>query len=184
VAAVASFLSAVLTEIDLCDACSCQEILRRNGRGQPMAARGCQPLKPQLSVWGSTGQPYAPDMPRTREARLPPQIGAITTNPRRAAWAAAASAEPGRTAACGAAFTPAGSELDWLHSARTISWGRARAGLAPVRSRTVGGTYSMSRKNQGYQYRRWPVIWRSNNRKTLGGLPGLSERLSGALSMQ
>jgi hypothetical protein len=82
VAAVASFLSAVLTEIDLCDVCSCQEILRRNGRGQPMAARGCQPLKPQLSVWGSTGQPYAPDMPRTREARLPPQIGAITTNPR------------------------------------------------------------------------------------------------------
>eukprot|EP01047_Picozoa_sp_COSAG01_P062822 COSAG01_NODE_8053_length_2938_cov_4.433956_3_plen_160_part_00 len=35
-------------------------------------------------VWEhrDVGQPYAPDMPRTREARLPPQIGAITTNPR------------------------------------------------------------------------------------------------------
>jgi translation elongation factor EF-Tu-like GTPase len=34
VAAVASFLSAVLTEIYLCNVCSCPEILRRNGRGQ------------------------------------------------------------------------------------------------------------------------------------------------------
>jgi hypothetical protein len=33
-AAVASFLVAVLTEIYLYDVCSCQEILRRNGRGQ------------------------------------------------------------------------------------------------------------------------------------------------------
>jgi hypothetical protein len=33
-AAVASFLAAVLTEIYLCGVCSCQEILRRNGRGQ------------------------------------------------------------------------------------------------------------------------------------------------------
>jgi hypothetical protein len=31
---VASFLAAVLTEIYLCNVCSCQEILRRNGRGQ------------------------------------------------------------------------------------------------------------------------------------------------------
>jgi hypothetical protein len=31
-AAVASFLAAVLTEIYLCDVCSCQEILRRKGR--------------------------------------------------------------------------------------------------------------------------------------------------------
>jgi hypothetical protein len=40
---VASFLAAVLTEIYLCNACSCQEILRRNGRGQASAddrARG------------------------------------------------------------------------------------------------------------------------------------------------
>eukprot|EP01047_Picozoa_sp_COSAG01_P038343 COSAG01_NODE_3107_length_6575_cov_3.080296_3_plen_180_part_00 len=33
-AAGASFLTAVLTEIYLCNVCSCQEILRRNGRGQ------------------------------------------------------------------------------------------------------------------------------------------------------
>jgi hypothetical protein len=33
-AAVASFLAAVLTEIYLCGVCSCQEMLRRNGRGQ------------------------------------------------------------------------------------------------------------------------------------------------------
>jgi pimeloyl-ACP methyl ester carboxylesterase len=33
-AAVASFLAAVLTRIYLCSVCSCQEILRRNGRGQ------------------------------------------------------------------------------------------------------------------------------------------------------
>jgi hypothetical protein len=33
-AAVASSLEAALTEIYLCNACSCQEILRRNGRGQ------------------------------------------------------------------------------------------------------------------------------------------------------
>jgi hypothetical protein len=32
--AVASFLAAVLTEIYLCNVCSGQEILRRNGRGQ------------------------------------------------------------------------------------------------------------------------------------------------------
>eukprot|EP01047_Picozoa_sp_COSAG01_P070479 COSAG01_NODE_10694_length_2103_cov_2.049955_1_plen_221_part_00 len=36
-AAVASFLAAVLAEIYLCHVCSCQEILRRNGRGQPPA---------------------------------------------------------------------------------------------------------------------------------------------------
>eukprot|EP01047_Picozoa_sp_COSAG01_P071277 COSAG01_NODE_11021_length_2025_cov_19.414313_4_plen_149_part_00 len=34
VAAAASFLAAVLTEIYLCNVCSCQQILRRNGRGQ------------------------------------------------------------------------------------------------------------------------------------------------------
>jgi hypothetical protein len=34
VAAAASFLAAVLAEIYLCDACSCHEILSRNGRGQ------------------------------------------------------------------------------------------------------------------------------------------------------
>jgi hypothetical protein len=33
-ASAASFLTAVFTEIYLCHACSCQEILRRNGRGQ------------------------------------------------------------------------------------------------------------------------------------------------------
>eukprot|EP01047_Picozoa_sp_COSAG01_P048128 COSAG01_NODE_4660_length_4842_cov_22.777567_8_plen_70_part_00 len=32
-AAVASCLAAVLSEIYLCNVCSCQEILRRNGRG-------------------------------------------------------------------------------------------------------------------------------------------------------
>jgi hypothetical protein len=32
-AAVASVEAAVVTEIYLCDVCSCQEILRRNGRG-------------------------------------------------------------------------------------------------------------------------------------------------------
>jgi hypothetical protein len=38
--AVASFLAAVLTEIYLCDVCSCREILRRNGRGQGAASPG------------------------------------------------------------------------------------------------------------------------------------------------
>jgi hypothetical protein len=33
-ASVASFQAAILTEIYLCNVCSCQEILRRNGRGQ------------------------------------------------------------------------------------------------------------------------------------------------------
>eukprot|EP01047_Picozoa_sp_COSAG01_P038722 COSAG01_NODE_3158_length_6489_cov_2.264945_2_plen_155_part_00 len=37
-ASVASFLAAVLAEIHLCNVCSCQEILRRNGRGQAAAA--------------------------------------------------------------------------------------------------------------------------------------------------
>jgi hypothetical protein len=32
-ASAASFLTAVFTEIYLCHACSCQNILRRNGRG-------------------------------------------------------------------------------------------------------------------------------------------------------
>eukprot|EP01049_Picozoa_sp_SAG25_P015028 SAG25_NODE_2891_length_1331_cov_0.860390_1_plen_106_part_00 len=32
--AVASFVAAILTEIYLCNVCSCQEIVRRNGRGQ------------------------------------------------------------------------------------------------------------------------------------------------------
>jgi hypothetical protein len=32
-ASVASFLTAVFTEIYLCNVCFCQEILRRNGRG-------------------------------------------------------------------------------------------------------------------------------------------------------
>jgi hypothetical protein len=32
-ASVASFLAAVFTEIYLCNVCSCQEILRRHGRG-------------------------------------------------------------------------------------------------------------------------------------------------------
>jgi hypothetical protein len=32
-ASVASFLAAILTEMYLCNVCSCQEILRRNGRG-------------------------------------------------------------------------------------------------------------------------------------------------------
>eukprot|EP01047_Picozoa_sp_COSAG01_P053602 COSAG01_NODE_5763_length_4048_cov_1.373259_3_plen_116_part_00 len=32
---VASVWAAVVTEIYLCNVCSCQEILRRNGRGQP-----------------------------------------------------------------------------------------------------------------------------------------------------
>jgi hypothetical protein len=39
VAAVTSFLAAVLTEIYLCNVCSCQEILRRNGRGQAAAEK-------------------------------------------------------------------------------------------------------------------------------------------------
>jgi hypothetical protein len=33
-ASVASFLAAILTEMYLCNVCSCQEILRRNGPGQ------------------------------------------------------------------------------------------------------------------------------------------------------
>jgi hypothetical protein len=37
----ASFLAAVSAEIGLCDACSCQEILRRNGRGQASGAGAC-----------------------------------------------------------------------------------------------------------------------------------------------
>jgi hypothetical protein len=37
-AAVASFLAAVLTEIYLCNVCSCQEILRRNGADRAAAA--------------------------------------------------------------------------------------------------------------------------------------------------
>jgi hypothetical protein len=38
--AVASFVAAVLTEIHLCNVCSCQEILRRNGRGQGISVLG------------------------------------------------------------------------------------------------------------------------------------------------
>jgi hypothetical protein len=53
VAAVASFLSAVLTEIDLCDVCSCQEILRRNGRGQEARGR----------AWHDTAQRMLADVP-------------------------------------------------------------------------------------------------------------------------
>jgi hypothetical protein len=32
-ASVASFVAAVLAEIYLCNVCSCQEVLRRNGHG-------------------------------------------------------------------------------------------------------------------------------------------------------
>jgi hypothetical protein len=48
-AAVASFLAAVLTEIHLCDVCSCQEILRRNGRGQA-CARLAPPLRTAVGL--------------------------------------------------------------------------------------------------------------------------------------
>jgi hypothetical protein len=44
-AAVASFLAAVLTEIYQCNVCACQEILRRNGRGQA-AGGGVAPATP------------------------------------------------------------------------------------------------------------------------------------------
>eukprot|EP01047_Picozoa_sp_COSAG01_P043867 COSAG01_NODE_3922_length_5532_cov_16.368053_5_plen_268_part_00 len=39
--AAASFLAAVLTEIYLCDVCSCQEMLRRHGRAQASGAGAC-----------------------------------------------------------------------------------------------------------------------------------------------
>jgi hypothetical protein len=49
-----SFLAAVLTEIYLCNVCSCPEILRRNGRGQVahslgarMAVHACSKLPPE-----------------------------------------------------------------------------------------------------------------------------------------
>eukprot|EP01047_Picozoa_sp_COSAG01_P009755 COSAG01_NODE_404_length_17467_cov_69.758650_8_plen_240_part_00 len=59
-AAVASFLAAVLTEICLCGICSCQETLRRNGRGQggqPWAVgRGEAGLVGwHLRSWGGSG---------------------------------------------------------------------------------------------------------------------------------
>jgi hypothetical protein len=38
-AAASSFLAAVLTEMYLCNVCSCHETLRRNGRGQSAARR-------------------------------------------------------------------------------------------------------------------------------------------------
>jgi hypothetical protein len=40
VAAVASFVAAVSTEMSLCDVCSGQEVLRRDGRGQAGGAGG------------------------------------------------------------------------------------------------------------------------------------------------
>jgi hypothetical protein len=51
-AGVASFAAAVLTEIYLCNVCSCQEMLRRNGRGQ-----GCRwTTRRRLAVaWGWHG---------------------------------------------------------------------------------------------------------------------------------
>jgi ATP-dependent RNA helicase RhlE len=49
-AAVVSFLAAVLTEIYLCNVCSCQEILRHNGRGQGGRASPCR-------WWGSGSEP-------------------------------------------------------------------------------------------------------------------------------
>jgi hypothetical protein len=62
-AAVGSFWAAVLAEIYLCGICSCQEILRRNGRGQvrsPRAAsttRGscASPVSSALCWWRSGG---------------------------------------------------------------------------------------------------------------------------------
>jgi hypothetical protein len=39
-ATVASFVAAVLTEIYLCDVCSCRETLRRNGRAQAFSRLG------------------------------------------------------------------------------------------------------------------------------------------------
>eukprot|EP01047_Picozoa_sp_COSAG01_P033534 COSAG01_NODE_2472_length_7625_cov_9.664895_4_plen_89_part_00 len=41
--AVASFWAAGLTEIYLCNVCSCQEISRRNGRGQGALGAGGDP---------------------------------------------------------------------------------------------------------------------------------------------
>jgi hypothetical protein len=53
-AAVASILAAVLTEIYLCNVCSCQEMLRRNGRGQVrQVSGGGRAGGEALSVWTS-----------------------------------------------------------------------------------------------------------------------------------
>jgi hypothetical protein len=93
-AAVASFLAAVLTDIYLCGVCSCQEILRRNGRGQaevtftayaPLARaslRNASEISPYPS-WAPptpsailTTVPSSPSLPRmstsARTHRAPP----------------------------------------------------------------------------------------------------------------
>jgi hypothetical protein len=74
-ATVASFLAAVLTEICLCAPCSCQAILRRNGRGQasstPCRGRGWR----RWSWWSGTAISWrrAPSSSGTRKVRDAPR---------------------------------------------------------------------------------------------------------------
>jgi hypothetical protein len=82
-ASVASFVAAVLSEIYLCNVCSCQEILRRNGRGQ--SVRG--PIEVSVSA--------AEPLRMVVRARLPGGVPAevwlpINSSARPAAAAAAA----------------------------------------------------------------------------------------------
>jgi hypothetical protein len=54
-AAVASFSAAILTEIYICYVCSCQGILRRNGRGQALEAEDAQRCATRCLRWLACG---------------------------------------------------------------------------------------------------------------------------------
>jgi hypothetical protein len=56
---VRPFLAAVLTEMYLCNVCSCQEILRHNGRGQSAEVHR---LKEQIKKLQAGGGAESPDL--------------------------------------------------------------------------------------------------------------------------
>jgi hypothetical protein len=59
-AAVASCLAAALTEIYLCNVCSCQERLRRNGRGQDITSNLAADLQLEPAGGGAAAPPALP----------------------------------------------------------------------------------------------------------------------------
>jgi hypothetical protein len=68
---VASFLAAVLTDVYLCDVCSCQEILRHNGRGQAAEAKAAAAAAAEAER-AAAAAAGVPMQPAKEKPKLPP----------------------------------------------------------------------------------------------------------------
>eukprot|EP01047_Picozoa_sp_COSAG01_P023244 COSAG01_NODE_1401_length_10450_cov_100.148198_12_plen_300_part_00 len=92
-AAVASFLAAVSAEMYLCNVCSCQEILRRNGRGGQAcwpgwgrcgrATRRTRSTRPRCATgrWGSCWRPPPPQLITASTAMAAAAVTLARENP-------------------------------------------------------------------------------------------------------